>query len=231
MIGLKNVRFVAPSVRAISAGCDLLLAPADIEGVSRALQRAAERDSPLAARAANAVERRLHWARWASAPGEKTSTLDDLMWARQLADRGVHLLRGLLPTVGSAVEVVVVDDDAADPRPSPSREHLQHTLLALDVEAPVVAAPSSDTRVPLLVAAYADIVPWKGTAGFSAASLAQIQQAINAAHALRRHTLVILFSHPRNAAAMPAAPNVLCAWGGERPMQEAAARAVVRPRD
>ena len=52
--------------------------------------------------------------------------------------------------------------------------------------------------------------------------------AVAIAHEQKRDSLVILFSHPRNAAQVPAVANLLCAWGGEKPMQAAAARVIAR---
>jgi len=215
------------AVRAVAAGCDVLLAPMDVTGVVRALDRAAQDGTVLGAdRVRDALERRDRWALWArSAPGREP-TLDDEMWARQLADRTVSLLRGTVPRLGAAVEVVEVDDDTGGAWTVPSRVHFTGALGALDLEAPVVGEPTSNTRVPVLVAAYADVVAWKGTAGFSDASVARVERAI--ASAGQRETLLVLFSHPRWASQFPSARNVLCAWGGELPMQTAAARVIVR---
>ncbi|MFI5311813.1 MAG: glycoside hydrolase family 3 protein [Gemmatimonadales bacterium] len=214
--------------RALSAGCDVLLAPMDLAGTARALDRAAHQGVLSADRVRDALERRNRWAEWGSPATGRATTLDDEMWARQLADQSVSLLRGALPRVGDAVEIVQVDDDAGGAWPVPSREHFAAALRSLDKDAPVVAEPSSNTRVPVLIAAYADVVEWKGTTGFSAASLATIGRALAAAATRNRETLVVLFSHPRHAAQLPDAPNVLCAWGGEPPMQSAAARVISR---
>ena len=43
-----------------------------------------------------------------------------------------------------------------------------------------------------------------------------------------RGPLVVQFGHPRFAAEIPEAANVVCAWGGDRVMQEAAARRLVK---
>lgn len=216
------------AVRAVAAGCDVLLAPMDIPGVARALDRATQNGALAAERARDALERRDRWALWGrSAPGRQT-TIDDVMSARQLADRTVSVVRGTLPRLGEAAEIVEVDDDAGGAWAVPSRAHFAEALRALDLDAPVVSEPTSNTRVPVLIAAYSDVVAWKGTAGFSDASRARIERAIAAADAKHRETLVVLFSHPRSASQFPNARNILCAWGGEPPMQMAAARVIVR---
>ena len=216
------------AVRAIAAGCDVLLSPMDIAGTARALDRALHDGTLNAERARDALARRDRWALWARPSPGRAMTIEDVMWARQVADRSITLLRGTLPRLGEAVEIVEVDDDALGPWAVPSRAKFAETLRDLDVDAPVVTAPTSNTRVPVLIAAYADVVAWKGTAGFSAESIARIERAIEAAAARNRETLVVLFSHPRNANPLAGALNVLCAWGGEGAMQEAAARRIVR---
>ncbi|MFI5245278.1 MAG: glycoside hydrolase family 3 N-terminal domain-containing protein [Gemmatimonadales bacterium] len=216
------------AIRAVAAGCDVLLAPMDILGVARALERASQNGVLVAERARDALERRDRWAFWArSAPGREP-TIDDVMWARQLADRTVSLVRGAMPRLGEAAEIVEVDDDAGGAWAVPSRAHFAEAFRALDLDAPVVSEPTSNTRVPVLIAAYSDVVAWKGTAGFSDASRARIEHTIAAADAKHRETLVVLFSHPRAASQIPNARNILCAWGGEPPMQMAAARVIVR---
>jgi beta-glucosidase len=216
------------AARAIAAGCDVLLAPMDAAGVARALERALQRGTLGAERVRDAIERRDRWALWGRPSPAPETTLDDVMWARRLADRTVHLARGALPRARGAVEIVEVDDDVGGTWAVPDRAHFASALRALDLDAPVVGEPSADTSVPVLIAAYADVVAWKGTAGFGDASRARIERAIAAADARQRETLVVLFSHPRYAAQLPFASNVLCAWGGEAAMQMAAARVIVR---
>jgi len=216
------------AVRAISAGCDVLLAPMDIDGVARALERAEQVGALSAERVRDAISRRDRWAVWARPVEARESTLDDIMWVRRTADRSVHLVRGSLPRIGGAVELVELDEDAGGAWSVPSREHFGAALHTLEVDATPVEHPSSNTRVPVLIAAYSDVIAWKGNSGFSSVTITHIERIIAAAREQRRDVLLVLFSHPRCAASMPFAPNVLCAWGGERPMQEAAARAITR---
>jgi beta-glucosidase-like glycosyl hydrolase len=216
------------AVRAIAAGCDVLLAPADIGGTAGALERALKSGTLREERVRDAVERRDRWALWGRPMPTRESTLDDIMWSRQVADRGVQLIRGALPRLGGAAELIEIDDDTLGAWTTPSRAHFAAALRALEIDAPIVTQPSAHTRVPVLIAAYSDVVAWKGTAGFSAASVTRIEALVTAAKHAKRDSLVVLFSHPRHAAHLPSAPNVLCAWGGERPMQEAAARALTR---
>jgi hypothetical protein len=137
-------------------------------------------------------------------------------------------VRGAIPRIGSAAEIVHVDDDASGPWPVPSRTHFVEALNSLEIEANVIDMRSTGTRVPVLVAAFADAVAGKTEPGLSRASRDRVERAVATALEQKRESLVVLFSHPRHAAQIPQAPNVLCAWGGEKPMQAAAARVIAR---
>lgn len=217
---------------ALRAGCDMLLAPMDVAGLVRSLERAEQRGTLQRARVRSALERRDRWAVWArpaqGSPANPT-TMDDLMWARQCSDRSVRLVRGAVPPVGAAVEVVLVDDDADGPWPSPSRAPFCTALRAMDIDAPIVSEPTPGTSVPVLILAVADVTAWKNTLGFGVEALATIERALHMAHAQQREVLVVLAAHPRTAAQLSDAANVMCIWGGERSMLEAAARAIARP--
>jgi beta-glucosidase-like glycosyl hydrolase len=216
------------AVRAIAAGCDVLLAPADAPGLARVLDRAAQRGELDAVRVRDAIERRDRWAQWARPAAGREPSLEDEMWSRQVADAAVHLVRGAIPRVGGAVEIVQVDDDTSGPWPVPSRAYFADALGALEIEANVIDTSSAGTRVPVLIAAFADVVAGKREPGFSRASRDRIERAAAVAHEQKRESLVVLFSHPRHAEQLPAVPNILCAWGGEKPMQRAAARVIAR---
>lgn len=216
------------AVRAIAAGCDALLAPSDPVALARALDRALLDGELPADRAHDALARREHWARWARPSTGREPSLDDEIWSRQTADATVHLVRGTIPRIGRAVEVVVVDDDTSGPWPVPDRAHFVEALGALEIEANVIDVRAAGTPTPVLISAFADVVAGKDAAGFSGPSRDRIERVLAVAAAQRRETLVVLFSHPRHVAQLPAAPNVLCAWGGEKPMQAAAARVIAR---
>jgi hypothetical protein len=112
--------------------------------------------------------------------------------------------------------VLVIDDDIGGPYPPPSRDPFIAALNAAGATARRVEQPGS---APLLIALFGDIRSWKGRPGYSVSTREAVQRVTRAAPA----ACVIQFSHPRLATAFEAA-NVVCAWGGERPMQEAAAR-------
>ena len=216
------------AVAAVNAGCDILLAPMDIIGTARSLEVAVQRGQISAERVREVLERRDQWAQWARVSPGREATLDDVMWARQAADQSIYVIRGTPSRIGSGVEIVEVDDDAGGPWRTPSRSAFAATMRTLEVDAPIVTEPTTNTKVPVIIAAYADVVAWKGHDGFGDDSRAIIARTLDVAAHQKRDATIVLFGHPRHAAAFPGAKNIICAWGGEEPMQSAAARVLVR---
>ena len=226
MEGVRGDGEAEAAVRALQAGCDLLLYPDDLTGVARALERALRDGALDAERVREALRRRQQWAEWAApaATGSDAAAPGNDAWAAELATRAVHVVRGAPRALSSVTEVVIVDDDVGGPYPPPSREPLLAALAAGGVDARRVEAPGAASRGPLLVALFGDIRSWKGRPGYSAASRAAVREACERAAAQARDALVVQFSHPRLAGELDGAEHVVCAWGGERAMQEAAAR-------
>ena len=216
------------AVRALAAGCDLALYPNELDAVARALAEAKAAGRLETARVGASIERRARWASWAAHPqGSWTASDDDRAWAAALADSVVHVARGGRVTLGSPVEVIVVDDDVGGPYPPPSREPFIQALRAAGMEAREIEVPDDRCRQPVVIALFGDIRSWKGRPGYSVASREAVSRACAASRARRREPIVVQFSHPRLADEIPGASTVVCAWGGERPMQEAAARRMV----
>ncbi len=215
-------------IAAMRAGCDVLLSPMDVSAAAQALAVASITGGIDEARLEDAVARRDRWAQWSHPHGGREASLDDVAWARQMADRAVHLVRGVFPRIEHRVEIVEVDDDAGGPWPVPARDRFAAMLHALEVEASEVPEPTPHADAPVLIALYADVIAWKGADGLSAFAQARVHEALAVARAQGREACVVLFSHPRHAEEIADAANVVCAWGGEAPMQEAAARVLMR---
>jgi beta-glucosidase-like glycosyl hydrolase len=213
------------SVRALRAGCDLLLYPKDIATVAAALEKALATRELDPERVHQSIRRRMKWAQWASPPNDwRRPSVADGAWGGQLADRVVHVLRGAPAALGAHTEVVVVDDDLGGPYAAPSREPFLEVLRAGAVDPTVVDAASASATTPLVIALFGDIRAWKGRPGYSASAVAAVDAACAAAAAQGREAIVVQFGHPRLATAVASAKTVVCAWGGERVMQQAAAR-------
>jgi beta-glucosidase len=212
-------------VRALRAGCDLLLYPRDLGAVAAALEKAVEARELDPERVHQSIRRRLKWAQWASPPNDwRRPSAADGAWGAQLADRVVHVVRGTPAALGDVAEVVLVDDDVGGPYAPPSREPFLDALRTGGVDPRVVDAPSDVQRSAVIVALFGDIRAWKGRPGYGEPALAAVDAACAAARAQGREIVIVQFGHPRLAETVCASATVVSAWGGERVMQQAAAR-------
>jgi beta-glucosidase-like glycosyl hydrolase len=211
-------------VAALAAGCDLVLSPADLHGAIDAMDRALD-DRRLDLDAlAESRSRRDFWADWGRPREARETTLDELLWARQLADTVIHPIRGNIPNVGPVVDVSLVDDDAGDPGLRSSREHLVTTLRALGLEARLGDGPTAEGGGALVIALFGEPGIARGRAGYQEGTRRRVAELLAAARQVQRPSVVLQFGPPRLAAAIPEASNLICCWSGDRSMQEAAAR-------
>ena len=219
----------AVAVRALQAGCDLLLYPADLRAVEAALRQAVQSRLLDPERVQRSIRRRLKWAQWASPPNEyRRPSGSDVAWGALLADRCVHVVRGAPPPVRGPLEVVVVDDDLGGPYPAPSREPFFDQLRADGRSVTRVETPTGDSRGTVIVALFGDVRAWKGRPGYSPAARQAVAAACDAARRQARDALVLQFSHPRLAAELGPVAPVVSAWGGDPVMQQAGARWIGR---
>ena len=211
------------AVGALFAGCDLVLAPTDLDEVAHAIEEAVvdgTLDEELLVRS---QRRRLKWAQWASPPNEwrKASTYD-IAAAADLAERVVRMVRGGPVAMGRSVELAIFDDDANYPSlGAPSRESLPTALRAAGMG--LAGADGSNGRMPLLIVVFGDVLGGKGRVGYSNETIAAVSRTVEGARSVDRPHLVLQFGHPRIAAEL-AGDNVATAWSGDRVMHEAAAR-------
>jgi len=213
------------AVRALAAGCDLVLAPTDPVQVVQAIASAVADGRLDAERLAASRARRDWWATWGRwLPDGRGPTLDDRTWAKQVSDRVLRVVRGRVPWVPPSCEVVMVDDDPASA--APSRWTFIQSLQSLGRAVNVVPGATAAGEGVLVIAVFADVVAGKGHADLTAQSRLSVRLAVQAARTLKRDALVVLFGHPRLAAELPDAAHLLCAWSGDKGMQEAAARAL-----
>lgn len=234
------------AVRAVAAGVDALLYPDDLEAAVEAVE-AATGDGLRGERVEEAVARVERVA--GSFAGEGPAgwgAEEDVRWALETAIRSLDWHRGAAPDVPERIRLVTLDDDATTPLrgavpgpyPPPSRGVLGRGLRerGWSVEEVEVAArggkgAEGGTEISardggsgggdrtLVVALYADIRAWKGRPGLSEEAVRRLAELV-AADA----RAVVLFGHPRLVTEIPGDVPVLCAWGGESLMQEAAVR-------
>ncbi|MDQ6718977.1 MAG: hypothetical protein M3Z17_11615 [Gemmatimonadota bacterium] len=214
-------------VRALSAGCDCLLYPNDLESSIAAVARAIESGELDEERIEGSLQRREVWAKWAALDASPAPNRhDDSVWAMQLADRTVHTIAKPLPKLRTPLRVVVVDDDVGGPYPPPSRDPFVETLreggatLATDELDPAGGGGTT------IIALYGDIRAWKGRPGYSEKASTRVREIVASREA--QDIVVVSFSHPRLAKSLALDVPVLSAWGGEAAMQRAAARVLLK---
>ena len=219
------------AVRAVAAGCDLVLAPADLGGVADALAAAARSGALTPNRVLEARARIDRWAGWARPGVAREVAMDDVMWSRQIADRSVRFLSGTRPRVGGTIEVVVCRaGDAPD-----AFGHFADTLRALHIDVTESVAPTPGERAPLVVLFAPGVGPGDDVSRAEldrARATAKLGQGAthhatrDAGQRANRDVVIVAYCHPRAAAALGADLAVVCAWEPTRAMQQASARAM-----
>ncbi|HEU5185641.1 MAG TPA: glycoside hydrolase family 3 N-terminal domain-containing protein [Gemmatimonadaceae bacterium] len=215
------------AIRALDAGCDVLLYPKDLVGVAQALDKALETGVLDRDRIRLSLRRRQKWAQWASPPNEyRRASAADVEWGARIADRVVHVVRGSPPRITSPIDAIVIDDDLGGPYPAPSRDPLLQGLAMGGADVRRVEKPSGDGRASVVVALFGDIRSWKGRPGYSPEARKAVDKIVDKAP----DAVVMQFSHPRVAAELKKPAHIACAWGGDAVMQQAAARWLLRAR-
>ncbi|MEP7344419.1 MAG: glycoside hydrolase family 3 N-terminal domain-containing protein [Gemmatimonadaceae bacterium] len=237
-------------VRALDAGCDVLLYPENVDGVQRALEEGVRGRTLSLRELDRSLERRHRAAAWSAAQAKAGAITDRERDAvRALCDSAVQVARGDVPEIRGVLDVIIVDDDVGGPYPPPSRAPLHAALGEAGFDVQVVheatprveradadeTGPDAPPALPTLrdrlrpsstvvVFAFNDIRAWKGTPGFSDGARTAIQHVVLESREMGREAIVVLLAHPRLAADLGEARLVVSAWGGERPMQLAVAR-------
>jgi beta-glucosidase len=219
------------AVLALRAGCDVLLDPGPLGPTLDALERAVADGTLEPERIRQASRRRLKWAQWASPPNDwRRPSGADTAWGALLADRVLRVADTPLPPLGTVTEVAVVDDDHEVMTERAPLTALTDALRAGGNDARAATQPSVASGGPLVIAFFSDYLPTKARTTVLASSVEQVRALIEQARALQRESIVIGFGDPRFVAQLPFAVPVLAAWSGDRVMQQAAARALLRKR-
>jgi len=218
MAGATAAQSEAPAtVAAVAAGCDALLYPSDWRGVIRALDAGVGKEIATA-RADEALARYEQavavWGRGDVGVTVSADLAEHALFADQLADRTLRLLRGEPPVMSGGVRISIVDDDVGGPYRVGPRDVFATTLREAGIP-PEKGEGGGGMRIVLV---YSEPRSWKGRADLGARSLAALRRLTPGAK------LVVLFGHPRLLPQIPGSAPVLCAWHGQPLMQGAAAR-------
>lgn len=216
------------AMRALDAGCDVLLGPSHLEALVETLE-ACVRDGPLYEdRIEQSRRRRLKWAQWAAPQTDfRRVSGSDVAWALQLAERVITMVRGNAPLIAGAVDIVIVDDDEPC-RPSHPRTVLAEALRSAGVAVGVVDVPGADTTAPVFVALFGELRGDRREVAYRPETLATVARACDQATLHRREVVVFQFGPPALASQIRGSAPIACAWSGDRCMQEAVARWLTR---
>jgi hypothetical protein len=204
----------AVALESITAGCDVILAPGDLDGVVDALSRAASARTLGEARLRAATERVARWAGWGRPTDAREVSLDDVMWSRQVADAAVRYVRGERPRIGASVEI---DRIGAFPDGGNAFAGVLESM-HITVRTRGDSAASGRDPLVILFQPIGDQV--------SKAESQRVIGEVKRASDDGRDVLVIAFCHPRVAERELGQVPVLSAWEPSAPMQQAAARAL-----
>ena len=216
------------AMRALDAGCDVLLGPTHLEALVDTLERCV-RDGPLYEdRIEQSRRRRLKWAQWAAPQTDfRRVSGSDVAWALQLAERVVTPLRGTVARPDKSIELVIVDDDEPCV-PAHTRAAFAQTLESLQLATSAVEAPTPGKDGPVYVAVFADFRGRRNEVAFRPDTLERISDVCLTAARERRQAVVVLFAPPALASQILGSAPIICGWSGDRCMQEAVARWLVR---
>ncbi len=223
------------AVLALRGGCDVLLSPGELSVTLDALEAALDDGTLEPERVKQSVRRRLKWAQWASPPNDwRRPSGADTAWGALLADRVLKVTHGPLPAMGAITEVVVVDDDEGVPGagaiPANATTVLVEALRVGGHDARLATAPTVASGGPLVIALFSDFLPFKARTQLLSSSVERVQTLIDQAAALQRGVVLVGLGDPRYVSQLGLEVPTIMAWSGDRVMQQAAARALLRPR-
>ena len=217
------------AMRALDAGCDVLLAPSHLDSLVDTLERCV-RDGPLYEdRIEQSRRRRLKWAQWAAPQTDfRRVSGSDVAWALQLSERVITMVRGTAPRAAKSVEIVVIDDDDMCPSPHP-RSILAQSLESSGISATMVDLPTEGSDSPVFIALFGELRGTRHEVAYLPSTLERVATACEAAARGRRAVAILHFAPPVLASQIRGSAPIVCAWSGDRCMQEAVARWLARP--
>lgn len=211
------------AVRALRAGCDLLLYPSDLALAVRTVRQAAENDARLVKVMGRALARRDRaLERFAATPGGEESPGEEAIDPVALGEAVVLQVGGSPGEVLSSRELPtrlhVISDDPGGGRPefgAAFEETLRERGWNLRSSADEQEASEDDRHLVLLESTPRG---WKGRAGLSSATATRVRSSLGGAG----DGYLVLCGHPRllRELGVPGA----CAWSAEPVMEQAAAR-------
>jgi hypothetical protein len=127
-------------------------------------------------------------------------------------------------------EVAIVDDDESVDVRRPDRTGIVDAMRLAGNDARIVSAPTTASGGPFIIALFADYLPGKGRHLLREETVAQVQALAAQAEALQRSVVLVGLGDPRWVRQLAMSCPTILAWSGDRVMQQAAGRGLLRKR-
>ena len=230
LAGLTASRSTAEAaVLALRAGCDVLLDPGDLDRSLSALEAALDSGVLDPDRIRQSVRRRLKWAQWASPPNDwRRPSGADTAWGALLADKVLVFDHGSVPPMGGVTEIAVIDDDESVKNGQADRTGVADAMRLAGNDARIVSEPTPASGGPFVIALFADYLAGKGRHVLLPETKEQVSRLISQATAQQREVVIVGLGAPAWVDQLGLSRPTIYAWSGDRVMQLAAGRALLR---
>jgi len=216
-------------VQALRAGCDVLLSPGDLDTTLDALEKALDDGTLDPERIKQSGRRRLKWAQWVSPPNDwRRPSGADTAWGALLADKVLRIDQGPVPPMAGVTEVALVDDDDDVEGRRADRTGIVEAMRLAGNDARIVSAPTPASAGPFVIALFADYLPNKGRFTLRDDTVAAVKGFAAQAEAMQRSVVLVALGDPRWVQQLGMAVPTIQAWSGDRVMQQAAGRGLLR---
>ena len=177
------------------------------------------------------VRRRLKWAQWVSPPNDwRRPSGADTAWGALLADKVLRFEHGVVPPMGGVTEVAIVDDDDDVEGRRADRTGIVEAMRVAGNDARIVSAPTAASSGPFVIALFADYLPNKGRTRLRDSTTTTVRALVAQAAAMQREVVMVGLGDPRWVQQLQMEVPTIVAWSGDRVMQQAAGRGLLRKR-
>jgi beta-glucosidase len=145
-----------------------------------------------------------------------------------LADKVLRIEHGPVPPMAGVTEVAIVDDDDDVEGRRPDRTGIVDAMRLGGNDARIVNAPTPASAGPFVIALFADYLPNKGRHTLREDTIAAVQALAEQAVAMHRDVVLIGLGDPRWVQQLAMDVPTVIAWSGDRVMQQAAGRGLLR---
>jgi beta-glucosidase len=207
----------------------VLLSPGDLDTTLGALEKALDDGTLDPERVKQSVRRRLKWAQWVSPPNDwRRPSGADTAWGALLADKVLRIEHGPVPVMAGITEVAIVDDDDEVEGRRADRTGIVDAMRLAGNDARIVSAPTTASAGPFVIALFADYLPNKGRGALREDTVAMVKALAGQAAAMRREVVLVGLGDPRWVQQLAMSVPTVIAWSGDRVMQQAAGRGLLR---